>query len=353
MKKILVFVALIFCTLLSAQPKAKNIIFMIGDGMGLNQIYAAMAANGGSLNLEKCPIVGLSKTYSASDFITDSAAGGTALATGSKTNNGMIGLAPDSTILLFSSLYYAAQNGKATGIVVTSPLTHATPASFYAHRISRHMYEEIATDLLSADIDVMIGGGRKHFENRTDNQNLSEKFREKGYEVLYSEAEFLASKSDKIFAPLADVDLPKASERGDYLPNAVAKTIEILSQDENGFFLMVEGSQIDYQGHGNNCEEMICEVRDFDKAIGKALEFAEKDGNTLVVITADHETGGLTILDFDDETGKVDCEFSTNGHTGVPVPIFAFGPGAEKFAGIQQNADLCDKVLEILGITAQ
>ncbi|MGN0187519.1 MAG: alkaline phosphatase [Paludibacteraceae bacterium] len=353
MKKSLIILFTCMAGMVYAQPKAKNVIFMIGDGMGINQIYAALTANGGSLNIEQCPVTGFSKSYSASNYITDSAAGGTALATGTKTRNNMVGLAPDSTTVLRSSLYYAERNGKATGIVVTCPLTHATPASFYAHQVSRHMYEEIALDLLDANIDVMIGGGRQHLEKRKDGQNLSKKFADKGYEVVYTEQALQNSTADKILAPLADIDMPVASKRGNYLPDAVEKAIATLARDTNGFFLMVEGSQIDYQCHNNNAEEMVCEMRDFDNAIGKALEFARQDGNTLVVITADHETGALSILNGDFEAGTVECQFNTTGHSGVPVPVFVFGPGAEQFTGIQQNTDFRDKVLRLMGIEAK
>lgn len=341
------------CTLLLAQPKAKNVVFMIGDGMGINQIYAALTANGGTLNIEQCPVTGFSKTYSASHYITDSAAGGTALATGSKTRNNMVGLAPDSVTPLYSSLYYAGKNGKATGIVVTCPLTHATPADFYAHQISRKMYDEIALDMFAADIDVLIGGGRRNLEQRADGQNLSRQFADKGYDVVYTEKALLKSKSQKILAPLADIDMPIASKRGDYLPQAVEKAIEVLARDTNGFFLMVEGSQIDYQCHNNNCEEMILEMLDFDRAIGKVLDFARKDGNTLVVITADHETGALAIINGDFATGSVECKFNKPDHSGVPVPVFAFGPGAERFTGMQQNTDFRNKLLDAMGISAE
>ena len=333
-----------------AQPKAKNVIFMIGDGMGINQVYAAMTAQGGHLNLEKCTASGFSKTYSANKYITDSAAGGTALATGSKTKNNMIGLAPDSVTKLWSSLYFAEQKGLATGIVVTVAVTHATPASFYAHQISRKMSEEIALDLLNADVDVVIGGGRDDFEKRSDKQNLKTQFEAKNYQVVHSEKALDKIEQGKVLALLDDKDMPVASKRGDMLPNSVEKAISILSQDSAGFFLMVEGSQIDYQGHNNNTNELINEMVDFDKAIGKALEFAAKDGNTLVVITADHETGAFSILDGNFETGKVDGKFNSFYHSGVPVPVFAFGPGSEQFNGWMENIDFRDKLLNALGI---
>ena len=349
-KSLFTVVISLFALTLFAQPKAKNVIFMIGDGMGINQVYAAMTANGGHLNLEKCTASGYSKTYSSNKYITDSAAGGTALAAGAKTKNNIIGLAPDSTTKLLSSLYFAEKNGLATGIVVTVAVTHATPAAFYAHQISRKMSEEIALDLLDANVDVVIGGGRDDFEKRSDKIDLKSQFEAKDYQVVHTEKALDKIQNGKVLALLEKKDMPIASKRGDMLPNSVEKAISILSQDSAGFFLMVEGSQIDYQGHNNNTSELIKEMIDFDKAIGKALDFAMKDGNTLVVITADHETGGFSIMDGNFETGKVDGKFTTFYHTGVPVPVFAFGPGSEQFNGWMENIDFRDKLLKALGI---
>lgn len=340
----------LFVISVTAQTKAKNVIFMIGDGMGINQIYAAMTANGGHLNLETCTTSGYSKTYSADNYITDSAAGGTALATGSKTKNGMIGLAPDSVTKLISALHYAKQKGLSTGLVVTVSVTHATPASFYAHQISRKMDEEIAIDLLKEQVDVVIGGGQKFFDRRKDSILLTNQFIEKGYHVVYTEKDINNVRSGKLLALLSETDLPVATKRGDMLPNSVEKAINLLSNNKDGFFLMVEGSQIDYQGHNNNSDELIAEMIDFDKAIGKALEFAKKDGNTLVVITADHETGALAILNGSYQTGVIDAKFNTTGHSGVPVPVFAYGPGSELFSGWMENIDFRNKVLKALGI---
>lgn len=351
LKSFITALSVLFVVSVFAQPKAKNVIFMIGDGMGINQVYAAMTANGGHLNLEKCTASGYSKTYSSNKYITDSAAAGTALATGSKTKNNMIGLAPDSVTPLQSSLYFAKKNGLATGIVVTVAVTHATPAAFYAHQVSRKMSEAIALDLLDADIDVIIGGGRNDFEKRSDQVDLKAQFETKNYQLVRNQKALAKIQSGKVLALLEEKDLAVASKRGDMLPNSVEKAIQLLSQDTAGFFLMVEGSQIDYQGHNNHTKELVKEMIDFDNAIGKALEFAMKDGNTLVVITADHETGGFSILDGNFKTGKVDGNFSSTYHTGVPVPVFAFGPGSEQFNGWMENVDFRDKLLNALGIS--
>lgn len=347
-----IFVAVLLTSCSEKNERAKNVIFMVGDGMGINQVYAALTANGGSLNVLQFPVTGFSQTQSANRYITDSAAGGTALATGTRTNNGMVGLAPDSVTPLRSSLYCAAKHGKSTGIVVTCPLTHATPAAFYGHQINREMHEELALDLLAADIDVMIGGGRNVFDKRVDNQPLIEQFTRKGYAVALNETDLQSTDSRRIFAPLYMLDLPVATKRGNYLPQAVEKAIDVLSKNHNGFFLVVEGSQIDYQCHNNNTDEMVAEMQDFDRAIGVALDFARRDGNTLVVVTADHETGLMSIVDgnFDEKT--VECKFNSNYHSGAPVPVFAFGPGAERFAGFQKNTDFRNKILEILGINS-
>ncbi|HPH73243.1 MAG TPA: alkaline phosphatase [Paludibacteraceae bacterium] len=343
--------AVLCCVAVStfAEQKVRNIIFMIGDGMGINQVYAGMTVNGNKLYLEQCPYSGFHKTYSSSSYITDSAAGGTALACGQKTKNGMVGMSPD-TLPVYSSMYAAQQKGLATGIVVTCVVTHATPAAFYAHEPSRKMYEEIAEDLIRYTPDVFIGGGRKHLENRSDSVNLTDSLRSRGYQIAYSQEELQAIKSGKIAALLAESDMPRYSSRGDMLPNSVEKAIDVLSQSKKGFFLMVEGSQIDYRGHDNDTEGVVREMIDFDKAVGKAIEFAKKDKHTLVIITADHETGGMSLQTGNFSNGTVTAQFTTKGHTGVLVPIFAYGPGAEKFSGIMENTALKQKCLDLLRI---
>ena len=330
-------------------PKVKNVIFMIGDGMGLNQIYAGMTANGGTLNIERCTHIGLAKTYSANSYITDSAAGGTALATSNKTNNGMIGMNADS-VAVKSILELAEEAGMATGLVATVRITHATPAAFYAHQVNRGMYEEIATDMLTSGVDFFVGGGRNNFEVRKDSLNISDSLRNANYNIVYSIDSVEAPVLLPFGALCADGDMPKASERGDFLPRAVDLAIKSLDARGEGFFLMVEGSQIDYQGHGNNTEGVVDEVLDFDRAIKVALDFAERDGNTLVVITADHETGGMTIMDGSYADSTVVAQFNTGGHTGTMVPIYSYGPQCAKFTGIMENTEIPFRIKTYLGL---
>lgn len=333
----------------SKPRKVKNVIFMIGDGMGLNQLYAGMTANGGNLNIERCTHIGLAKTYSANSYITDSAAGGTALATGNKTNNGMIGMNADS-VAVKSILTMAEESGMATGLVATVRITHATPAAFYAHQISRNMYEEIAADMLTSGVDFFVGGGRNNFEVRKDSLNYSDSLRNANYNIVYSINSVEAPVLLPFGALCANSDMPKASERGNFLPDAVDLAIKSLDARREGFFLMVEGSQIDYQSHGNNTEGVVDEVLDFDRAIRIALDFAERDGETLVVITADHETGGMTIMNGSYNDSTITAQFNTGGHTGTMVPIYSFGPQANQFTDIMENTDIPSRIKTALGL---
>ncbi|HKL66778.1 MAG TPA: alkaline phosphatase [Bacteroidales bacterium] len=338
------------CNRVEEEPHAKNIILLIGDGMGVSQVYAGLTANHGQLNITGMKHIGFQKTYSYDDYTTDSAASGTAIATGEKTRNGMIGMSPDS-VKVKSILEISEDEGKSTGLISTSSITHATPASFIAHQVSRGMYEAIAADFLSTDIELVIGGGKNNFTEREDGRNLLEDFEKKGYSVYDNLEEALACDNDKMIALTAAGHNPRYSEgRGDMLPEATAKALEILGRDPEGFFLMVEGSQIDWGGHANDIDYIIEETLDFDRAVGKALEFAENNGETLVVVTADHECGGLTVKDGSFESGTVTPGFSTGGHTGIMVPVFAYGPGAEEFMGVYENTDIIKKMIRAYGL---
>ncbi len=327
----------------SNAPNIKNVILMIGDGMGTAQIYAGLTANKGWLNLEKTTHTGFIKTTASDNYITDSAASATAYSAGYKTYNGAIGV--DSTgNPVPTILEIAEENGLATGLVATSSITHATPASFIAHQPSRNMAEEIAADFLETDVDVFIGGGEEYFNSREDGRNLNEELEQNGYLVSNDIEEITGVKSGKLagFLPVR-----RWSEgRGDQLMETSQTAIDILNKNENGFFLMIEGSQIDWGSHDNDLDYTVNEMLDFDRTIGKVLEFAAKDGETLVVITADHETGGLTLTGGDIPTGKIEAEFSTGSHTGVMVPVFSYGPGAEAFSGIYDNTVVFDKLME-------
>jgi alkaline phosphatase len=321
--------------------------------MGVSQIYAGMTANHGHLNLERCQYTGFIKTYSSSNYITDSGAGATAMSIGKKTYNGACGVNADS-LPEKTILEIAEEKGLATGLVATCAITHATPASFIAHQKWRSMYEEIAEDYVKTDIDVFIGGGREHFIKRSDSVNLILKLREKGYKVLFEMDSVIEVKSGKLAGLVADMHLPPYRDstdvrRGDMLPDATRTAINILSGNKKGFFLMVEGSQIDWAGHANNTEYITAEMLDFDRAIGKALDFAEKNGNTLVIITADHETGGMSINNGNFTNGTVIAGYTTGSHTGVMVPVFAYGPCSEEFSGIYENNDIFYKMMKAFG----
>jgi alkaline phosphatase len=327
----------------------KNIILLIGDGMGVTQIYAAMSISEKPLALEKFKVLGYHKTYSANNYVTDSGAGGTALATGNKTNNGHISV--DSTGKAFKTiLEYAEDFQLSTGLVSTSAITHATPASFIAHDTSRYNYENIAMDFLSVDIDLFIGGGKKHFVEREDKLNLLDSLRNKHYTIIDSVENFNSELEGKFAVFTAYGHNPEMSNgRGDMLPLSTKKAIKALDKNDKGFFLMVEGSQIDWGGHDNDIDYVTSELIDFDNAVAEALAFAEMDGETLVIVTADHETGGLTLTDGNINKKEIKAEFSTDHHSGVMVPVFAYGPGADRFAGIYQNTDVFNKMMQAFG----
>ena len=325
----------------------KNIILMIGDGMGLAHVYSAMTANRGHLFLENFKSIGFSKTYSSDDYITDSAAGATALSAGIKTYNGAIGVDPEKKpVVTIREL--AEKQGMKTGLVSTSAITHATPACFIAHTNSRGNYEDIAADFLKTNIDVFIGGGINNFEKRKDGRNLTSELKDKGYQVLYKIADIQKVKSGKLAGLTAESHNPTQPERGEMLVPATETAINLLSQSKKGFFLMVEGSEIDFLAHENITPGVVLETLDFDRAIGAALKFAVSNGETLIIVTADHETGGMSINGGDYKTGMVTAKYTSGEHTGIVVPIYAFGPGAKQFTGFMENTDIAKKMMRLL-----
>ncbi len=329
------------------RKRPKNVILMIGDGMGVSHIYAGMTANNGQLYIKTLENIGFCTTFSKSDYVTDSAASGTAIATGKKTNNGAIGV-DENNIPIRNIREMAEDKGMATGVVSTSAITHATPASFVAHQPQRKMYEEIAEDFLKTNIDVFIGGGYKHFSKRKDNRNLIPILKDKGYKVIRNADSLQYVKTGKLAGLTAWEHNSKADKRNNMLMKSSKAAIEILKKDKDGFFLMIEGSMIDWGSHIKSMPYTVNEVLDFDKVLGEVLRFAAKDQNTLVIVTADHETGGLACIDGDFESGMVKGKFATNQHTGQMVPVFAFGPGAELFKGFMDNTDIPKKIAFLL-----
>jgi alkaline phosphatase len=340
-------------------PKPSNIIFLIGDGMGLSAVSTGFYFGDQPSVFTRFQEIGLQQTSSASHKVTDSAASGTALATGKLTYNGAIGVDTARTPVPNIAELLAAR-GWSTGVVATSTISHATPASFYAHAVQRSMEDEIASQLLDSEIDFFAGGGLSKFIARRDSLNLLPLAAEKGFII---DTTGLASpgslSADKKYGFLLEAGGMRTmvEGRGDFLPQATVLAISHLSQNQKGFFLMVEGSQIDWAGHANDSEYLIGEMLDFEKVIAAALDFAEKDGNTLVVVTADHETGGFALGPEVPKEGQsaysdyniVDPVFATGGHTATLIPVFAFGPGAELFKGIYKNTEINHKMVALTG----
>lgn len=332
----------------SAQD-APNIILLIGDGMGLSQISAAMYHSEEPLNFEKFQAYGFIKTHSARQKVTDSAAGATAFSCGVKSYNGAIGVDAD-TVSQPTLLEYYRDQGYTTGIIATSTITHATPASFYAHVPSRRMYEEIALHLSVANVDFIAGGGLDHFNNREDGQDLVEKMRKQGYLINTDTlARFgRVSGNRKYLNLMAAEAMPRILDgRGEFLENATRSALNYMEKKDKPFFLMVEGSQIDWGGHANELDYVVTELLDFNDVLGMALQYAAENENTLVVVTADHETGGLALAGGEGYV-EIDYKFSTGGHTATLIPVFAFGKGSEKFRGIYQNNEIYHKIMKVV-----
>ncbi|QEC78719.1 alkaline phosphatase [Mucilaginibacter ginsenosidivorax] len=328
--------------------KVKNIILCIGDGMGLSQLYATYSANRGQLNIFQMLNMGFSVTYSADAYITDSAAGATAFASGQKTNDRAIGVDPAGKPLR-SLADYSADAGKKTADIVVCELTDATPAAFYAHDSERSHSTNIANQIVSSPVDIFLGSAYKDFTQPVDGQTPIDKMKQRGYTIIRNFDDFLNTPATKILALMDDsVTRPKMDGRGNYLPLALKKVTQTFKSAPNGFFMMIEGSQIDHGGHTNNLKQVITENSDFDRMVGDALRFADEDGETLVIVTADHETGGLTLLDGNIAKGYVWGDFSTNDHTGTPVPIFAYGPHSLDFRGVFNNTEIFNKLKALI-----
>ncbi|SFA46196.1 alkaline phosphatase [Pedobacter suwonensis] len=328
------------------QNKApKKVILLIGDGMGLAAIHAGLIANHGDLNMAKFHYIGFSETAAADAGNTDSAAGGSAMAIGYKTNNRYIGMGPDNQnkINLVDTL---SALGIKSGIITAGDLTDATPAVFYAHQLDRSYNGAIANDLLTSKAEVLVGSNRKAFEQNKNSRLLAD-LKAKGFHLTNNLSDFEKQYEGKQLVLLDDsATRPVIKGRGDMLKNSLSHTLQILSKNKPGFFIMTEGAQIDYGGHSNDLPYLVTEFHDFDRTVAEALRFADQDGETLVIVTADHETGGLTLLDGDADKGMVRGEFSTNDHTGIMVPVFAYGPGAQNFSGVYPNNQIFHKIIQ-------
>ncbi len=406
--KALVLIALSIATCLmplgaASESSAENVILMIGDGMGFPHITAARMEKADNnlteyadtaLYMDGMEQAGYVTTFSANSFVTDSAPAATSIATGQKTNNGVIG--QDATATrgkdgknLTTILEMAETANKSTGVVTTTRITHATPAGFYAHVDNRDNESEIADQLLESDVEVGLGGGLKFFvgknetdplggkSKRSDDRNLLIAFGNKSYAVVYNESALMAldaNSTDKVLGLFNNdhmkYDLERVGSGEPSVANMTAKAIEILSKNENGFFLMVEGGRIDHASHARNLSNNNADTLAFDEAVKVALDFASENNDTLVIVTADHECGGFVLQPSDIETyeaGGVNPIFASGmitspgsynltagkeaTHTAVDVPIMASGPGAENFGrGKMDNTDIFVLMRNALGL---
>jgi alkaline phosphatase len=334
-----------------------NIIFLVGDGMGLSQVSSAYYFGEGEPNFSRFTTIGLSKTSSGSHKITDSGAGANAFSTGQKTFNGSIAVDMD-TLPLKTITEELSEKGWSVGVISTSSITHATPAAFYAHTGNRRDEETIATFLVNSEVDFFAGGGGKFFFQRADSVNYFPLLQQKGFVMDTTSLNSSINDYNKRYGYLLAHDgMPPAPERGSFLLEASKKAIDYLSNKKQPYFLMIEGSQIDWAGHNNEADYLVQEVLDFDKVIGYVLDYAHKQGNTLVVVTADHETGGFTLsgerktgpyAKVYDDYNSVTPTFSTGGHSGAMVPVFADGPYSEFFGGVYENT----KIYELFRIVS-
>ena len=324
--------------------KVKNVILFIGDGMGPSQVSLARLSIGGAnhrLSFENFPVTGIVFNHSAQNLYTDSAAAATAWAAGVKTKNGFLSVDPENKFLPTIPELLSTK-GYLTGLVATSSITHATPAAFYAHIKSRSKEKKIAQMLVESDIAIALGGGSKFFKlplsdkqihlidngNSLDQDNLTKHSRVLGL--------FAEDGLDRRLAPPTQL---KMTEKAlDFLDKK--------SSNCSGFFLMSEGSQIDWGGHDNNVKYMLSEFRDFDASVAAAIEFAKNDKHTLILVTADHATGGLVLQK--PKGSSIRAQWTTTSHDISPINIYAYGPGAELFSGVMDDTEIFDRILQAL-----
>src|SRR5690625_1772637 len=415
---------------------AKNVILLIGDGMGQNQVSAASYYQGDGFGTEDLVMdqftdVGFARTYSHDNTVTDSAAAATAFSSTHKTDNGVLGKAPENQVHSDDEEHFdvetvlesAESNDMATGLVSTARITHATPAAFASHIGSRDEENQIAEQmLLEHDIEVMLGGGKRHFlpkeegGKREDKKNLIDSAEEKGYEIVTNKSEMNKTEGGKLLGLFSNshmtYELDRDMTEEPSLDEMTEKALGVLKDDKNGFFLMVEGGRIDHAGHANYPATNIHETLAFDRAVEEALQFAKEDGDTLVIVSADHETGGMSIgLDgqygFNKDvirnmrrtteyiSSQLDSKYSnvevimaeyagindltkeekelitsnedaaaviaeiisdrsligwtTTGHTAVHVPVYSYGPMSNKLVGTIDNTKIAEVISKSTG----
>jgi alkaline phosphatase len=332
-----------------AKKQPKHVIFIIGDGFALSQASASVVWERNQSWLEKFEVVGFHKAYSTDDLITDSAAGATAFSTGKKTRNSYVGI-DSAKQNLETIVEWAEKRGYATGMLVTSSVTHATPASFAAHVESRAFYEEIALSMLQVPMDCVIGGGAATYEKQQNGICVKDSLLARGYVVKsqFGNPKALPDTTKPFYLFTAENEPGTATSGRNYLPRLSPMVAHYLTKrSEKGSFLMIEASQIDWALHANDRNYLKDELHDFELMLESVLTYAAQEGNTLVVLTGDHECGGLSIGP-QSKWGRVEPTWAARIHTGALVPVYAFGPQAELFNGVYENTEIYWKMREIM-----
>lgn len=337
----------------------RNVILLIGDGMSGSQVTSGRIHTrgpAGRLHLERLPVTGLVTTHAANDLVTKSDASATALATGNKTNNGRIGT--DAAARPLVTLVEALRDaGWTTGIVTTTRVTDATPASFATHVAERRQQVEIAEQLAASGVDLLMGGGRPYFlprsaagSARPDERDLVAELRGRGVTVVDDVAGMSVAKSLPLYA-LFMVEPQKVPERSPSVGTMTSKALELLASSGRPFFALVEDEEIDTASHANDVKRLGAALERFDQAVRTATEFAAKDGETLVLVTGDHSTGGPSINDASTASQLV-VVWESDEHTGEPVPIYAYGPpsAARRFSGVLDNTEIPGRIAAALGV---
>lgn len=324
--------------------RIRNVIFLIGDGMGLSQITAAAYANCG-LTLMNFNYIGLQRNNALGAFTTDSAAGGSALATGERHANRHISMTEQGEAVPSLSDWFRGK-GLPVGVVTLGNAVDATPTAFYGHSVERDNADELTRCLLDTPVDLLCGSGIRQFTERGDGIDLIGEL-SKSYRFVRSIDEINAAEGRVV---CIDERMDEAAEESNLglLAEATRAAIDKLQErGDKGFFLMVEGAKIDYAGHSRCMPGSVIEMLSFDLAVAEALKFADENGQTLVVVTADHETGGLVLLDGDEQSGRIMGVYTTDDHTPAMLPVFAYGPGADRFCGTYLNTEIARRIREL------
>lgn len=324
--------------------RIRNVIFLIGDGMGLSQITAAAYANCG-LTLMNFNYIGLQRNNALGAFTTDSAAGGSALATGERHANRHISMTEEGEAVPSLSDWFRGK-GLPVGVVTLGNAVDATPTAFYGHSVERDNADELTRCLLDTPVDLLCGSGIRQFTERGDGIDLIGEL-SKNYRFVRSIDEINAAEGRVV---CIDERMDEAAEESNLglLAEATRAAIDKLQErGDKGFFLMVEGAKIDYAGHSRCLPGSVIEMLSFDLAVAEALKFADENGQTLVVVTADHETGGLVLLDGDEQSGRIMGVYTTDDHTPAMLPVFAYGPGADRFCGTYLNTEIARRIREL------